>query len=137
MTLEFFEALADHLNPGGIVVSNLISSLIGDTSDLLMAEVRTVEEVLPHVYLFTTRSRSTSMVQNISLLATSVEPAYTGDELQALALDAPVKGETLARYAENLYEGELYYGDSKVLTDDYAPTESLLNPVTLSPYGWE
>jgi hypothetical protein len=31
----------------------------------------------------------------------------------------------------------MYYEDSRVLTDDYAPTESLLNPVTMSPYGWE
>ena len=137
MTLEFFEALAEHLNPGGVVVSNLIGSIIGDTSDLLMAEVRTVEEVLPNVYLFTTRSRSTSHVQNISLLATAEEPAYTGAELQAMALLTPVRGEALARYAGNLYEGELYHEDSSVLTDDYAPTESLLNPVTLSPYGWE
>ena len=137
MTLEFFEALAEHLNPGGVVVSNLIGSIIGDTSDLLMAEVRTVEEVLPNVYLFTTRSRSTSHVQNISLLATAEEPAYTGAELQAMALLTPVRGEALARYAGNLYEGELYHDGSSVLTDDYAPTESLLNPVTLSPYGWE
>lgn len=137
MTLEFFEALAEHLNPGGVVVSNLISSLIGDTSDLLMAEVRTVEMVLPQVYLFTTRSRSTSMVQNIALMATAVGPAYTSEELQAMAGEAPFRGDALARYAGNLYEGEMYYEDSRVLTDDYAPTESLLNPVTLSPYGWE
>jgi spermidine synthase len=137
MTLEFFEALAEHLNPGGVVVSNLISSIIGDTSNLLMAEVRTVEMVLPQVYLFTTRSRSTSMVQNIALMATAVEPAYTSEELQAMAGEAPFRGGALARYAGNLYEGEMYYEDSRVLTDDYAPTESLLNPVTMSPYGWE
>jgi spermidine synthase len=137
MTLEFFEVLAGHLNPGGVVVSNLISSLIGDTSDLLMAEVRTVELVLPQVYLFTTRSRSTSMVQNIALMATAAEHAYTSEELQAMAGEAPFRGAALARYAGNLYEGEMYYEDSRVLTDDYAPTESLLNPVTMSPYGWE
>ena len=137
MTLEFFEALAEHLNPGGIVVSNLISSIIGDTSDLLMAEVRTVEAVLPQVYLFATRSSSTSLVQNISLLATTGEWPYTSEELQAMALEAPYRGGTLSRYAGRLYEGKLFYEDSKVLTDDYAPTESLLNPVTLSPYGWE
>jgi len=135
MTLEFFEALEEHLNDGGVIVSNLISSLIGDTSNLLMAEVRTVEEVLPNVYLFPTRSRSTSMVQNIMMMATAVEPAFTGEELQVLAMKAPFRGETLARYVGNLYEGEIYYEDSTVLTDDYAPTESLLNPVTLSPYG--
>ncbi len=77
------------------------------------------------------------MVQNIALMATATEPAYTSQELQAMAGDAPFRGEALARYAGNLYEGEIYYEDSRVLTDDYAPTESLLNPVTLSPYGWE
>ncbi len=77
------------------------------------------------------------MVQNISLMATAAEPAYTGEELQAMAGEAPFRGDALARYAGNLYEGEMYYEDSRVLTDDYAPTESLLNPVTMSPYGWE
>ena len=77
------------------------------------------------------------MVQNISLMATAAEPAYTGEELQAMAGDAPFRGGARARYAGNMYEGEMYYGDSRVLTDDYAPTESLLNHVTMSPYGWE
>jgi len=77
------------------------------------------------------------MVQNIMMMATAVEPTFTGEELQVLALKTPYRGEALARYVGNLYEGKIYYEDSKVLTDDYAPTESLLNPVTLSPYSWE
>jgi spermidine synthase len=46
MTREFFQALSEHMSPEGVVVSNLISSLIGDTSELLKAEVNTVSGVL-------------------------------------------------------------------------------------------
>jgi len=111
MTREFFEALAEHLNPEGVVVSNLVSSLLGDTSNLLMAEVKTVGEVFPQVYLFPTK-----------------------DDLLAMAMDAPVRGETLAAYCGNLFDRDIDTKDSPLLTDDYAPTETLLNPVTNSPY---
>ena len=62
---------------------------------------------------------------------------YTMEELQTKAQTAPYRGDILSKYVETLYEGKLYYENSKVLTDDYAPTENLLNPVTLSTYEWE
>jgi spermidine synthase len=134
MTREFFEALAEHLNPDGVVVSNLVSSLLGDTSNLLMAEVKTVGEVFPQVYLFPTKDLSLSWVQNIILVATEAPSRYGKDDLLAMALDAPVRGETLAVYCGNLFDREIDMRDSPLLTDDYAPTEMLLNPVTNSPY---
>jgi spermidine synthase len=134
MTREFFEALAEHLNPDGVVVSNLISSLLGDTSNLLMAEVKTVGEVFPQVYLFPTKDVSISWVQNIILVATDTPTRYGKDDLLAMAMDAPVRGETLAGYCGNLFDRDIDTKDSPLLTDDYAPTEILLNPVTNSPY---
>ncbi len=134
MTLEFFQVLSEHLNPDGVVVSNLISSIIGDTSNLLMAEYKTVNKVFPQIYLFPTRDVSLSRVQNIILVATETATRYEKRDLLALAEEAPSIGETLAEYSQNLFDSELYVEDSPLLTDDYAPTESLLNPVTLSPY---
>ncbi|MFQ6135282.1 MAG: spermidine synthase, partial [Nitrososphaerales archaeon] len=134
MTVEFFEAIDRHLNPNGVVVSNMISSLIGDTSDLIRAEYKTGGRVLPQVYLFYTRSSSLSQVQNIILVATKNSTRYTRADLVDMAKNAPKRSETLAEYAETLFEPQVRTEDVPVLTDDYAPAQSLLNPVTGAPY---
>jgi spermidine synthase len=134
MTLEFFEALNAHLEPDGIIVSNLISSLIGDTSDLLMSEYKTVNEVFPQVYLFYTRTQSVSQVQNIILVATKASNKFSIKELIAASMEVPKRSGVLSRYSENLFESEIITEDLPVLTDDYAPVVRLLNPVTQAPY---
>lgn len=134
MTLEFFEALDAHLEPDGIIVSNLISSLIGDTSNLLMSEYKTISKIFPQVYLFYTRTRSTSQVQNIILIATKASNKLSIDELIAASKEAPKRSGALSRYSENFFESEMRIEDLPVLTDDYAPVVRLLNPVTQAPY---
>ena len=133
MTLEFFQALGEHLTQDGVIVSNLISSLVGDTSELLMAEYRTVGEVLPQAYLFRTRSSSLSIVQNIVLIATKTTTRLTGSDLVEKA-EGLSRGSTLASYAQTLFDSEEFAEDALVLTDDYAPATALLNPVTQAPY---
>ena len=134
MTLEFFESLDEHLAPGGVVVSNLISSLIGDTSELLKAEVNTIAGVLPQVYLFPTRSGQLSLLQNIILVATKSPTRLDEADLMEAAEVHPVEGVPLARYADTLFRLELASDSELVLTDDYAPAEDLLNPITSAPF---
>ena len=134
MTLEFFEELDEHLTADGVIVSNLISSLVGDTSDLLMAEYRTVGEILPQVYLFRTKTSSMSLVQNIILIATKTPTRQSGSDLLDKAASSPVRGDTLAMYAQTIFEPEGLAEEALVLTDDYAPVTALLNPVTLAPF---
>ena len=134
MTLEFFEALNEHLEQDGILVSNLISSLIGDTSDLLRAEYKTINQVFPQVYLFYTRTSLMSRVQNIILIATKTSDRRSSEDLTAMAMEAPERSETLVRYSKTLFESEIRTEDLPVLTDDYAPVINLLNPITEKPY---
>ncbi len=134
MTAEFFETIDEHLNPNGVVVSNMISSLIGDTSDLLRAEYKTINTVLPQVYLFYTRTSSLSQVQNIILVATKDPNPNTRADLVDMAQNAPKRRETLAEYVETYVDSEVRTEDTPVLTDDYAPAQSLLNPVTGAQY---
>ena len=134
MTLEFFESLDEHLAPDGVVVSNLISSLIGDTSDLLKAEVNTIAGVLPQVYLFPTRSGQLSLLQNIILVATKSPTRFDEADLMEAAEAHPVEGVPLQRYADTLFSLELASDSELVLTDDYAPAEDLLNPITAAPF---
>ncbi len=135
MTREFFEALDEHLSPDGVVVSNLISSLIGDTSELLKAEVATITGVLPQVYLFPTRSRQLSQIQNINLIATKAHARLDGPDLLAMAAAFPVPGVPFERYIGTLVNADILAGGELVLTDDYAPAEALLNPITAAPLG--
>jgi spermidine synthase len=133
MTLEFFQTIDEHLTQDGIIVSNLISSLVGDTSELLMAEYRTVGEVLPQAYLFRTRSSSLSTVQNIILIATKTATRLAGSDLVEKAEGLP-RGSTLVEYVQTLFDSEGYAEEALILTDDYAPATALLNPVTQAPY---
>jgi len=134
MTSEFFESLDEHLAPGGVVVSNLISSLIGDTSDLLKAEVNTIAGVLPQIYLFPTKSGQLSLLQNIILVATKSPTRLAEADLMETAEAHPVEGVPLQRYADTLFGLELASDSELVLTDDYAPAEDLLNPITSAPF---
>jgi spermidine synthase len=133
MTREFFEALDEHLSPDGVVVSNLISSMIGDTSELLKAEVATIEGVFPHVYLFLTRNMQLSLVQNINLVATKAPTRLEGPDLLAAASAYPVRGVPFERYIATQVDNDILDGGELVLTDNYAPAEALLNPITAAP----
>jgi spermidine synthase len=50
MTMEFFRELSRDLTPNGVIVSNLISSLTGPSSELLKAECNTVRQVFNNIY---------------------------------------------------------------------------------------
>jgi spermidine synthase len=134
MTMEFFELLNEHLNTNGIVLSNIISSLIGDTSDLLRAEYKTASEVFLPVYCFYTRSSTLSQVQNIILVAVKDSTKYSTAELVEMAKKTPSRSEILSKYAETNFEHPIMIEDVPILTDDYAPAQSLLNPVTGASY---
>ncbi len=133
MTLEFMDSLSTHLNPGGIVISNLIASYIGDTSDLMRAEFKTMSSVFSEVYVFYTFSERASELQNLILVANG-SPRYDVDTLVEMAGRTSLRSDVLKKYSRNLFLQSVSTGDVPLLTDDYAPAENLLNPVTLAPY---
>jgi spermidine synthase len=133
MTFEFHQQLKEHLNENGLLISNLISSFVGDTSELLWCEVETINQVYPNVYLYTTLDVSEATVRNIILLASSDNNTVTADVFNSnlsLVLGNPTR---VQRYYKNIYIGEPF-GRQLILMDNYAPVESLLNPVTLTTY---
>lgn len=134
LTIEFLESIEKHLNPNGVLASNLISSLIGDTSDLIRAEYKTVKNVLPNVYLFYTRTSSMSQVQNILLIASMNSTSYSKSDLVEMSINTPKWNEKLAEYALTYFDEEITMNGVPILTDDYAPAQSLLNPITGAPY---
>lgn len=130
MTLEFFKLVEEHLNPGGLVASNLILSITGFTSDLLRAEYVTVAQVFPQLYLFPTRDDPSS-VQNIILIASTSPRHLSREEILERARNSPGVGfDDSEVLAGDLFGGVLNMEGALLLTDDYAPVENLLDPVS-------
>ncbi|HEY4656934.1 MAG TPA: fused MFS/spermidine synthase [Candidatus Bathyarchaeia archaeon] len=131
MTTEFMQILHSRLTPRGVVVSNLIGSLSGDTSDLVRAEYKTITLIIPNIAVFAT-SGFVGSVQNIMLVfARPASPSLIqlfGSEPSTANIPVP------PNYLSHMYQGQLQTDDVPVLTDGYAPVEDLLNPVTGRPY---
>ena len=136
MTLEFFEEVASHLKPNGVVVSNLISSLKGPSSELLFAELNTIKQVLGQTYLFragsgfTGPNRDYAATQNIMLVATVSSQRLTKSQLMQMTEEnGRIRITNFHERVESLVEDNLDTTEM-ILTDNYAPVETLLNPLT-------
>lgn len=134
MTYEFQEIVWEHLNADGVVVSNLIGSLVGDTSELFWSEVMTVGAVFPHVDLYRTKETLGSVVQNMVLVAYKSNEPVPGNIIRSNLLDKLGDTKRVISYM-NARIGADTPETGLVLLDNYAPVETLLNPVTLSVYN--
>lgn len=134
MTYEFQEIVWEHLNTDGVVVSNLVGSLVGDTSELFWSEVMTVGAVFPHVDLYRTRETLESVVQNMVLVAYKSNEPVPGNIIRSNLFDKLGDTERVISFM-NARIGADTPETSLILSDNYAPVETLLNPVTLSVYN--
>jgi spermidine synthase len=130
MTLEFFQLLYERLDGDGVVVSNLIASLSGDTSGILWSVYRTIAQVFPRIYIYRASEGSGSTVQNLILLACKDPGCIVRAE------DARDPGLTqLIR--NNIWNAIPHLDEYPILTDSFSPVESLINPITGKPYSVE
>src|SRR5215211_1403961 len=143
MTLEYFQLLDKRLTSDGVIISNNIGSMTGDRSDIVRAVYKTISQILPSVYVFPTEHNSRNL-QNIMMAAMkSPTVEYSKDELRQLASNNDNNNHNSSTaladldYLEHLYEAELKTSDVPLLTDQFAPVEILINPVTNEPYNLE
>ncbi|MCZ6724926.1 MAG: fused MFS/spermidine synthase [Thaumarchaeota archaeon] len=134
MTQEFFDEVQDDLSPDGIVISNVIASVVGDTSDIFRAQYKTIGTSFPNVYVFPTID-STGTVQNIMVLATKSFEQTNPLDLRPKTSSSTEEIPELLSMAGRFYREDIPVGDVPVLTDDYAPVEKLLNPVSGQPFN--
>ncbi|MBI4258902.1 MAG: fused MFS/spermidine synthase [Thaumarchaeota archaeon] len=137
MTREFMQLLHARLTPQGAVVSNLIGSLTGDTSDLVRAEYKTIASVFPIVDLFTTSDLGPGAVQNLILVFRKNGQPLAESINDSMTTDDAVSGSLTIDDIRRLYPHPTPVEDVPLLTDNYAPVENLLNPVTGHPYELE
>jgi spermidine synthase len=123
--VEFMRLVSSRLDSDGIVVSNLISAPRGSASAFYRAERKTMNQVFPTTYAFTTSGAS--VVQNIEIIATKRETGFTERELQARN-DRRSVGIDLTEAIAG-YQGSVPTEDVPVLRDDRAPVDRLLDPM--------
>ncbi|MCD6036900.1 MAG: speE [Nitrososphaeraceae archaeon] len=126
MTLEFIGSLGERGE---------------DTSDLYRAVYKTMLEVFPSVYVFPIEFKSGSN-QNILLVASKNQDIkYGKDGIKQLQHQHQkiLTSNTLdIDYANHLYDStNIKTNDVPILTDQFAPVENLLNPITNKPYDIE
>jgi len=131
-TRQFFELAQKRLTPNGIIVANLISAVTGPAGKIARAFIRTQRQVFPQVYVFAARrpeNVSLDTIQNVIVIATRDKQRVDIKEIvkRATAMDKgmfpdPIQDVAVAYYDRQLPE------DVPILTDDYAPTDNLLNP---------
>ena len=131
-TREFFQIADRKLGANGAVVVNIIGAVTGPGGRITRSVVKTLREIFPQVYIFATRradNASLDMIQNVIVVATKEQRRIDIREVtrQAASFGRDLFPDPVKNIETALFEGKLA-DDVPVLTDDYAPTDNLLNP---------
>ena len=121
-TVEFMELVSERMDDDGVVVANVISARTGPRSAFYRAQYKTMERAFPQVYSFPT-SPSGSL-QNIELVATNSAENLTEADFARRNRERDI-GIDLSGEID-FYQGHVTVGDAPLLTDNYAPVDSLL-----------
>ena len=126
VTKEFFTLASQHLSTNGVLAYNVIGQIQGFRATLIGAMYRTLSEVFPRVYMFPAVES-----QNIVFVATkSAEPftyIHAEQEAQQLIRSGTVTLPTFTMRVKSFMDQRPpTAATSPLLTDDYAPIDSLL-----------
>ncbi|MFD1196102.1 fused MFS/spermidine synthase [Seohaeicola saemankumensis] len=119
VTQEFFELVRDHLTEDGVYLMNVIDH--ADRMIALMSLVHTLEQVFPHVEIWTEARRPEPGERMINIIAAGFGPTDK-DLLQGLS-PAPI---TFGRIPPKAVAQLKALRKPIVLTDDYAPIDRLI-----------
>jgi hypothetical protein len=89
----------------------------------------------PTVYVFTTSENHMSLVQNLIFVATQDNNQLDKEELEFMSYQNDASNMLNdTGYLENYRVSGMKTDDISILTDDFSPVESLINPVSSQPY---
>ena len=128
-TVEFLELVRSRLSPGGVVASNLIGAVAGEGSKLFRSMYRTYRAAFPTVAVHPViLPDEDGPLRNIIAVAT--EGAAPGKDVLAARWAETrrrvPRAVDLSRAVRDRVDSLIQTRDVPVLTDDYAPTDSLL-----------
>lgn len=132
-TREFFRTAERRLTPNGIIVVNIIGAVTGPGGRITRSIAKTLKEVFPQIYLFPTRradNASLDTTQNVIAVATKERQRTDIREIvgRAQGIGRGLFPEPVKDLAVSYVATAIPDHDVPVLTDDYAPTDSLLHP---------
>jgi spermidine synthase len=131
-TREFLDLAATRLEPGGVVVTNMIGAMTGNQSRLFRSLVRTYRSVFPTVAVhpvFDDAFRDPTEVRNIIVVAgegAAPAKAFLAERWTSVRERSGDKAPDLSAAIANRWERTIPTADVPLLTDDYAPTDALL-----------
>jgi spermidine synthase len=118
-TREFFQQIADHLEPKGVFIMNLIAAVKGPKSELTAGMLATVREVFPSVEVFSVGFRHEE-AQNVILMCSR-------ENLKPFIVDRYVAA---GSWQERLIRTHVPAGtvprSSYVFTDDHNPVDAII-----------
>jgi len=138
-TQEFYQLVRSRLKPGGVVAYNMIGAVAGPKSKLFRSMHLTFSRVFPVNYVFPLEYSQGNEEYYRNILVFGVEQGGNGqklgslplgrDEIAAIAEElagtkVTIKG--FATFTRDLYQKTPNYQDAVLLTDKYAPIDSLL-----------
>jgi len=129
-TNEFFGEVKQRLAPGGVVAYNAIGSVTGERSKMFRGMHKTVSANWENVWVFPigiADSGLTELGRNIIVLASDAD--VSDDELVRRvesSVDGRVKLAEYPSFAADLYTNTIVADDVPLLTDAYAPVDSLI-----------
>jgi spermidine synthase len=130
-THEFMQLVREHLAPGGVVVSNVIGSIEGPTSQLFRAFYRTYRSVFPTVLVHPVvrdGEEGHEILRNVIVVA-GESPAPEDGFLRSRWADLRERYPGTPDLSDALatrYDAQIPVADVPTLTDDYAPVDALL-----------
>jgi len=138
-TREFFDEIKQTLSPDGVVLANINGTMRGRRSRIWRAEYKTLATAFPNVYLFpylheTERRQSGVFDQDrprsLILIAVNGGERWTKESILATATQLEQSGvartPTFLEDAEQFFEARVPTDDVPLLTDDYAPVDTMV-----------
>jgi spermidine synthase len=137
-TQEFMSEIAAVLKPGGVVLANINSALEGVRSRFLHAEYKTLSTVFPELHLFALGGEAQSehddvylhSRRNLILVALTDPRSWTKEQIieaaDRLVAENIVKTRHFTSDARQLLNRPLNTDNVPLLTDDYAPVDTML-----------
>jgi spermidine synthase len=130
-TVEFLELVRSRLQPGGVVVTNVIGSITGSTSELFRSLLKTYQSVFATVVVHPVLlpgERGDDLLRNLIIVATdSAAPSkeFLAERWAQIRERYPT-APNLRTAIRGRHDRPIPTDGVPLLTDDYAPTDALL-----------
>jgi spermidine synthase len=130
-TVELFREAKARLAPGGVLAYNIIGSVENDKSKLFRSMYRTADTVWDRLWVFPIGIGTDGLHGvNRNIIVMASDARLTRQELLG-RIENRVGGRVTVpgfeQFGADLYEEPVKIGDVPLLTDDHAPTDSLID----------